>query len=103
MTEEERKEELEPFKNLKPIDPGPEVESDLTSVYAAYGSRETAFPSSYDSRKEGLVTSVKIRIHLEPAGLLGWRQLWKLHFWHRIKELMICQRNTYHTFFKQTE
>ena len=36
-----------------------EVESDLTSVYAAYGSRETAFPSSYDSRKEGLVTSVK--------------------------------------------
>ena len=59
LTEEERKEELEPFKNLKPIDPGPEVESDLTSVYAAYGSRETAFPSSYDSRKEGLVTSVK--------------------------------------------
>lgn len=59
MTEEERKEELEPFKNLKPIDPGPEVESDLTSVYAAYGSRETAFPSSYDSRKEGLVTPVK--------------------------------------------
>ena len=59
LTEEERKEELEPFKNLKPIDPGPEVESDLTSVYAAYGSRETAFPSSYDSRKEGLVTAVK--------------------------------------------
>ncbi len=59
LTEEERKEELEPFKNLKPIDPGPEVESDLTSVYAAYGSRETAFPSSYDSRKEGLVTPVK--------------------------------------------
>ena len=59
LTEEERKEELEPFKNLKPIDPGPEVESDLTSVYAAYGSRETAFPSSYDSRKEGLVTSKK--------------------------------------------
>ena len=24
LTEEERKEELEPFKNLKPIDPGPE-------------------------------------------------------------------------------
>ena len=59
LTEEERKEELEPFKNLKPLDPGIEVESDLTSVYAAYGSRETAFPSSYDSRKEGLVTSVK--------------------------------------------
>ena len=59
LTEEERKEELEPFKNLKPIDPGPEVESDLTSVYAAYGSREAAFPSSYDSRKEGLVTARK--------------------------------------------
>ena len=59
LTEEERKEELEPFKNLKPIDPGPEVESDLTSVYAAYGNREAAFPSSYDARKEGLVTPVK--------------------------------------------
>ena len=31
LTEEERKEELEPFKNLKPLDPGIEVESDLTS------------------------------------------------------------------------
>jgi hypothetical protein len=51
----ERKEELEPFKNLKPLDPGIEVESDLTSVYAAYGNREAAFPSSYDARKEGLV------------------------------------------------
>lgn len=59
LTEEERKEELEPFKNLKPLDPGIEVESDLTSVYAAYGNREAAFPSSYDARKEGLVTSVK--------------------------------------------
>ena len=56
LTEEERKEELEPFKNLKPLDPGIEVESDLTSVYAAYGNREAAFPSSYDARKEGLVT-----------------------------------------------
>ena len=55
LTEEERKEELEPFKNLKPLDPGIEVESDLTSVYAAYGNREAAFPSSYDARKEGLV------------------------------------------------
>ena len=43
LTEEERKEELEPFKNLKPLDPGIEVESDLTSVYAAYGNREAAF------------------------------------------------------------
>ena len=59
LTEEERKEELEPFKNLKPLDPGIEVESDLTSVYAAYGNREAAFPSSYDARKEGLVTPVK--------------------------------------------
>lgn len=59
LTEEERVEELEPFKNLELLDPGPEVESDLTSVYAAYGSRETAYPSYYDSRKSGLVTSVK--------------------------------------------
>ena len=59
LTEEERKEELEPFKNLKPLDPGIEVESDLTSVCAAYGNREAAFPSSYDARKEGLVTLVK--------------------------------------------
>lgn len=59
LTEEERKEELEPFKNLKPLDPGIEVESNLTSVYAAYGNREAAFPSSYDARKEGLVTPVK--------------------------------------------
>ena len=43
LTEEERKEELEPFKNLKPLDPGIEVESDLTSVYAAYGNRELHF------------------------------------------------------------
>ena len=41
------------------MDPGIEVESDLTSVYAAYGNREAAFPSSYDARKEGLVTLVK--------------------------------------------
>lgn len=59
LTEEERAEELEPFKNLELLDPGPEVESDLTSVYAAYGSRETAYPSYYDSRQSGLVTSVK--------------------------------------------
>lgn len=43
LTEEERKEELEPFKNLKPLDPGIEVESDLTSVYAAYGNRRLHF------------------------------------------------------------
>lgn len=35
------------------------MESDLTSVYAAYGSRAAAFPSYYDSRQKGLVTSVK--------------------------------------------
>ena len=59
LTEEEKEEQLEPFKNLTLLDPGPEVESDLTSVYAAYGSRATAFPSYYDSRQKGLVTSVK--------------------------------------------
>ena len=59
LTEEEKEEQLEPFKNLTLLDPGPEVESDLTSVYAAYGSRAAAFPSYYDSRQKGLVTSVK--------------------------------------------
>ena len=59
LTEEERAEELEPFKELELLDPGPEVESDLDPVYAAYGSRETAYPSYYDSRQSGLVTPVK--------------------------------------------
>ena len=59
LTEEERAEELEPFKNLELLDPGPAVESDLDPVYAAYGSREAVYPSYYDSRQSGLVTPVK--------------------------------------------
>lgn len=59
LTEEEKEEELEPIRNLTLLDAGPEVESDLTSVYAAYGSREAAYPESYDSRQLGLITPVK--------------------------------------------
>ena len=58
LTAEEREEELEPFRNLTPLDPGPEVESDLSTVYAAYGSRAT-YKEKYDLREDGLVTSVK--------------------------------------------
>lgn len=59
LTDEERAEQLEPFKDLKPLDPGPEVESNLTSGYAAYSGRTASYPSSYDAREAGLVTSVK--------------------------------------------
>ena len=59
LTEAERKEELEPFSKLTPLDPGTEVESDLMSVYAANGNRESAFPARYDPRQQGLVTPVK--------------------------------------------
>lgn len=59
LTEEEKAEQLEPFKNLTLLDPGPEVESDLTSGYAAYAGRAAAYPSSYDAREAGLITSVK--------------------------------------------
>ena len=59
LTKEEREAELEPIRNLTPLETGPEVESNLTSVYAAYGSREAAYPETYDSRELGLVTSVK--------------------------------------------
>ena len=50
LTAEEREEELEPFRNLTPLDPGPEVESDLTTVYAAYGSRAT-YKEKYEVKK----------------------------------------------------
>lgn len=59
LTEEEREAELEPIRNLTPLDAGPEVESNLTSVYAAYGDTDTAYPETYDSRALGFVTPVK--------------------------------------------
>ena len=59
LTEEEREAELEPIRNLTPLDIGLEVESNLTSVYAAYGATETAYPETYDSRELGYVTPVK--------------------------------------------
>ena len=59
LTEEEREAELEPIRNLTPLDAGPEVESNLTSVYAAYGDTDTAYPETYDSRVLGFVTPVK--------------------------------------------
>lgn len=58
LTEEEREEQLEPFKNLTPLDPGPQVESDLDSDISVY-SRAVVYPPKYDGREEGLVTSVK--------------------------------------------
>lgn len=71
LTEEERAEELEPFKNLELLDPGPEVESDLDPVCAAYGSREAAYPSYYDSRQSGLVTPVKDQHPFETCWAFG--------------------------------
>ena len=60
LTEEEKEEQLEPFRNLKLLDPGPEIESDLSSsAYAAYGSRAVEYPKVYDLRDAGLITSVK--------------------------------------------
>ncbi len=58
LTDEETEEQLEPFRHLQLLDPGPEVESDLSSVPAAWGSRVT-YPEKFDLRDEGLVTSVK--------------------------------------------
>ena len=58
LTEEEREEQLEPFKDLTVLDPGPQVESDLDSGISLY-SRASAYPSKYDSREKGLITSVK--------------------------------------------
>lgn len=58
LTAEEKEEQLAPFEDLTPIDVGVEVESDLDSgIYL--GRRSAAYPSYYDSREEGLVTSVK--------------------------------------------
>lgn len=58
LTEEEKEEQLAPFEDLIPLDAGVEVESDLDGgTYA--GRRIAAYPSYYDSREEGLVTSVK--------------------------------------------
>ena len=59
LTEEEREEQLDPIRSLTELDPGPQVDSDLSSVPAAYGMRASAFPSFYDSRKYGYITSVK--------------------------------------------
>lgn len=58
LTEEEREEQLEPFKNLTPLDPGPQVESDLYSDISVY-SRAAEYLSKYDAREKGLVTTVK--------------------------------------------
>ena len=51
LTEEEREEQLDPIRSLTELDPGPQVDSDLSSVPAVYGMRSSAFPSFYDSRK----------------------------------------------------
>lgn len=53
LTEEEREEQLAPFKDLTTYWEPPEIESDLgISTYALY-------PARYDSRDLGIVTSVK--------------------------------------------
>lgn len=58
LTTEEKEEQLAPFEELTPIDAGIEVESDLDSKTYA-GGRAATYPSYYDAREEGLVTSVK--------------------------------------------
>ena len=53
LTEEEREEQLEPFKYLTPMEQLPPIGSDLNiATYEMY-------PSKYDAREEGFVTSVK--------------------------------------------
>ena len=59
LTAEEKEEQLAPFKELTPIDAGIEVESDLGNGTAAYAGRAGVYPSYYDAREAGLVTSVK--------------------------------------------
>lgn len=61
LTEEEREEQLAPFKNLTTYWEAPVVGSDLGeelgSAYAANGY--ALYPSRYDSRKQGIITSAK--------------------------------------------
>ena len=53
LTKEEREEQLEPFKYLTPMEQLPPIGSDLSiATYEMY-------PSKYDAREEGFVTSVK--------------------------------------------
>lgn len=59
LTEEEREEQLAPFRGLTPMDAGVEVESDLGNGTAAYAGRAGIYPSYYDAREAGFVTSVK--------------------------------------------
>lgn len=59
LTAEEKEEQLAPFQELTPIDAGIEVESDLGNGTAAYSGRTGTYPSYYDAREAGLVTSVK--------------------------------------------
>lgn len=61
LTEEEREEQLAPFKNLTTYWEAPVVGSDLGenlgSAYAASGY--ALYPSRYDSREQGIITPVK--------------------------------------------
>ncbi|MFR7396310.1 MAG: hypothetical protein ACLUTA_14605 [Blautia wexlerae] len=51
LTEEEKEEQLAPIKELTPLDPGIQVDSDLESVYSAYGERGGIFRNTYDARQ----------------------------------------------------
>ena len=59
LTEEEKEEQLAPIKELTPLDPGIQVDSDLESVYSAYGERAASYPETYDARQLGVVTAAK--------------------------------------------
>ena len=46
LTEEEKEEQLAPIKELTPLDPGIQVDSDLESVYSAYGESAASYPGN---------------------------------------------------------
>lgn len=57
LTEEERAEQLAPMKNLQELPQMPDVKSDFRAVPEQ--GRVAEFPSKFDAREEGIVTSVK--------------------------------------------
>ncbi len=59
LTEAEKEEQMAPIHGLTLMNPGEQVDSDIDSVYAAYGENEADYPASYDAREWGLVTVAK--------------------------------------------
>ena len=57
LTEEEREEQLAPMKNLQELPAMPDIKSDFRAVPEA--GKFAKFPSKFDAREEGIVTSVK--------------------------------------------